>query len=558
MNIIENNEMNFVFKINKITHLLNHVDIYYQKEILQDIKRYNNKVNVTLNNQSFNENDKKKVLYNYLNKYLDNIINDQLDYLLDAYHKDNKQKILIDSEKKAYQSINVNQITKKVDSSVDNMKNNLYKNTSLNNNDQINHIVNDKINSFFNQIKSEVLNNLHELVNKKIENTYDENSNFSNYIQKKVKEFLKLFLKNENIYNDIVEQTNNEINNIYNLFNQFKDGQKNIEESIDQYFSNNNKNLDHIEKNITNKIKYDLDNKIKILTDIFNKTIKNSIENNNLNESNIIKNLENKILNNNNFSKNHFEIKFNKENGEIELYYYNDLITSTKLNIKGLIGPKGPQGLKGEKGDITIIRNIEVNEDNTIKFTMQNDTSIYEINTINKLPTGPRGEKGNQGEKGDPGDVNINLKWNQDNVMKINKENFNNLTILKSLSVGDNSHCLKNESISIGKSICYQDNSIALGSNSQTLNSNSIALFGNTLGKNSFSYFAEDVEENCVKFGNKFQNKYNIESISLKSKEIILDCDDLILKDNNFKNNKIIELEEKINYLIKEINNLKK
>ena len=557
MNIIENNEMNFVFKINKITHLLNHVDIYYQKEILQDIKRYNNKVNVTLNNQNLNENDKKKVLYNYLNKYLDNIINDQLDYLLDAYHKDNKQRILIDSEKKAYQSININQISKKIDGSVDNMKNNLYK-SSLNNNDQINHIVNDKINSFFNQIKSEVLNNLQELVNKKIENTYDENSNFSNYIQKKVKEFLKLFLKNENIYNDIVEQTNNEINNIYNLFNQFKDSQKNIEQSIDQYFYNNDKNLGNIEKNITDKIKYDLDNKIKILTDIFNKTIKNSIENNNLNESNIIKNLENKILNNNNFSKSHFEIKFNKENGEIELYYYNDLITSTKLNIKGLIGPKGPQGLKGEKGDITIIRNIEVNEDNTIKFTMQNDTSIYEINTINTLPTGPRGEKGNQGEKGDPGDVNINLKWNQDNVMKINKENFNNLTILKSLSIGDNSHCLKNESISIGKSICYQDNSIALGSNSKTLNSNSIALFGNTLGKNSFSYFAEDVEENCVKFGNKFQNKYNIESISLKSKEIILDCDDLILKDNNFKNNKIIELEEKINYLIKEINNLKK
>ena len=481
-----------------------------------------------------------------------------MDYLLDAYHKDNKQKILIDSEKKAYQSININQISKKVDGSVDNMKNNFYKKSSLNNNDQINHIVNDKINSFFNQIKSEVLNNLQELVNKKIENTYDENSNFSNYIQKKVKEFLKLFLKNENIYNDIVEQTNNEINNIYNLFNQFKDSQKYIEQTIDEYFINNDKNLGSIEKNVTDKIKDDLNNKIKILTDIFNKTIKNSIENNNLNESNIIKNLENKILNNNNFSKNHFEIKFNKENCEIELYYYNDLITSTKLNIKGLIGPKGPQGLKGEKGDITIIRNIEVNEDNTIKFTMQNDTSIYEINTINKLPAGPRGEKGNQGEKGDPGDVNINLKWNQDNVMKINKENFNNLTILKSLSIGDNSHCLKNESISIGKSICYQDNSIALGSNSQTLNSNSIALFGNTLGKNSFSYFAEDVEENCVKFGNKFQNKYNIDSISLKSKEIILDCDDLILKDNNFKNNKIIELEEKINYLIKEINNLKK
>ena len=189
---------------------------------------------------------------------------------------------------------------------------------------------------------------------------------------------------------------------------------------------------------------------------------------------------------------------------------------------------------------------------------MQNDTSIYEINSENKIPRGIRGEKGNIGEKGDPGDVNINLKWNQENVMKLNKENSNNITFLKSLSIGENSHCIKNDSMSIGNSICYGNNSIAIGNKSKTMNSNSIAFFGNTLGKNSFSYFAEDVDENCVKFGHKEHNKYNIENISLKAKQIVLDCDDLILKDNNFKNNKLIELEEKIEYLIKEINILKK
>ena len=83
-------------------------------------------------------------------------------------------------------------------------------------------------------------------------------------------------------------------------------------------------------------------------------------------------------------------------------------------------------------------------------------------------------------------------------------------------------------------------------------------FFGNTLGKNSFSYLANDVDENCLKFGNKENNKYNIENISLKAKEIVLDCDELILKDNNFKNNKILELEEKIEILSKEINYLKK
>ena len=122
----------------------------------------------------------------------------------------------------------------------------------------------------------------------------------------------------------------------------------------------------------------------------------------------------------------------------------------------------------------------------------------------------------------------------------------------------DTSIPFKNDSISIGNSICYQDNSIALGTKAQTSNSNSIAFFGNTLGKNSFSYFAEDVDENCVKFGHKEHNKYNIENISLKAKEITLDCKNLILKDNNFKNKKLIELEERINYLFNEINLLKK
>ena len=106
-------------------------------------------------------------------------------------------------------------------------------------------------------------------------------------------------------------------------------------------------------------------------------------------------------------------------------------------------------------------------------------------------------------------------------------------------------------------SICYKNNSIALGKNAKTLNENSIAFFGNTLGKNSFSYMSDDVDENCVKFGNKNNNHYNIENIELKANEIVLDCNHLILKDNNFKNNKIVELEEKINYLTNEINALK-
>ena len=569
MQISENKEINFVFKINKITHLLNHVDVYYQKEILQDIKKYNSKINSILDNQNYqNEESKKKVMYDYLNKYLDNIINDQIGYLIETYHSDKKNQIFIDAEKKAIKSLNINnnqsKLNTKIDNSVNNLKNNFNENIKLEYDDNLNTILDQKITIFFSQIKNDLLYNVQNIIDKKLEDNWsDANTQSSTYIHKKIKEFLKLFLKNDKIYNNISEQMNDELNKLYEHFDKFKKQQTDLEFLIQKYIINNEEKINNIEKKVVKDINSNLEKKIILLTDIFNKSMKTSIENiqpntSNINEQQIMKNIENKILNNNIFSKNNFEIKFDKENNEIQLYYFKDLITSTKLNIKGLIGPKGPQGLKGDKGDITIVRNIEINQDETIKFTMQNDTSIYEVNSENKVPKGVRGEKGNIGEKGDPGDVNINLKWNQENVMKLNKENSNNLTFLKSLSVGENSHCLKNDSISIGKSICYGDNSIAIGNKSKTMNSNSIAFFGNTLGKNSFSYFAEDVEENCVKFGHNEHNKYNIDNISLKAKQIVLDCDDLILKDNNFKNNKLIELEEKIEYLIKEINILKK
>lgn len=561
MQVSENNELNFVFKINKITHLLNHVDIYYQKEILKDIKRYNIKVNNNLNNIQ-NQEDKKKVLYYYLNKYLDNIINDQLNYLIETYHQNNKDKIFIDAEKNASKSINLdnkNKLNKNINNSVNNIKEKFYENISISTNNDTNNVLIEKINNFFCKIKIELLENVETVIEKKIEKNFiNNNSETSKYIQKKIKDFLKIFLKDDEIYNDLTEQMNNEINKIYDLLKQFQKEQLDLEVLIEKYITNNEKKFNNIEKSIYNKINTDFENKIKTLVDIFNNTIHNSINNSSINENQIIRNIENKIIDNNNFSKNNFEIKFCKENNEIQLYYYNDLITSTKINLKGLIGPKGPQGIKGDSGDITIIRNIEINEDETIKFIMQNGTSIYEINTENKLPKGPRGEKGNSGDKGDPGDVNINLKWDQDNVMKINKENFNNLILLKSLSIGDNSHCLTNNALSIGDAICYKNNSISLGKNSSTSNENSIAFFGNTLGKNSLAYYANDVDENCVRFGSKENNKYNIENINLKAREIILDCDELILNDNNFKNNKILELEEKINNLYKEINYLKK
>ena len=250
-----------------------------------------------------------------------------------------------------------------------------------------------------------------------------------------------------------------------------------------------------------------------------------------------------KIMNNIDFNKNNFNITFDKENNEIQLFYYNELITSTKINIKGLIGPKGPQGNKGDSGYTPIIRRVQFTDNNKIKFIIQEHDNIYEVISENSLP---QGQQGIPGERGLPGKTYMDLKWNQENVMRIDEDIKDSLVFLKSLCVGDKSHCLKDNSLAIGGAKCFQNNSFAIGVNSKTLDSESIALFGSCVGKKSYSYRADNVDENMVQFGKKEKNSYNINSFDIISKEINIDCDVFKIKTNKYENNKIKELEEKI------------
>ena len=568
MNNSLNKEYQSLFKLNKITYLLNYVDVYYQKEILKDINRYTNHINQQFENTYLNDPlQKKNKTFEILNKYLDTIIDEQIVYLIDAYHKENKNQIIMNSEKEALkitnQRVNQDKYVKTVDTKVDSMKNNFCKNIHLSDS-QLDKIINDKINGFFHQIKQDLLNNVQEVIIKtNQENNNNENIKTTDFIQEKIQSFLKIFLKDDSLYKNVFNHMNNELSTIYNKLNNIKETQQNILLLIEKYNSENEQKINEVETNIFKKINISLSEKIKLLVNIFNTSIADQLKNVNVNElkeNEILEKLEQKLFKNNHssFSKNNFDLNFSKENNEIQLLYFGEIISSIQLNLKGLIGPKGPPGSKGDKGDITHIRNIEINKDDTVKFVLQNGTDIYEVNTDNKLPQGPRGEKGSKGEKGDTGNIEMNIKWEQENVMKINKENTNNVQFLKSLSIGENGHCLKNNSISIGNSICYKENSLTLGNNAKTFNTNSIAFFGNTLGKNAFSYFAEDVDENCVQFGSKEGHHYNIEHITFKAKTIEFDTEDFILNNSTFKDKEINALEEKINALYEEINLIKK
>jgi hypothetical protein len=436
--------------------------------------------------------------------------------------------------------------------------------------------INNKIKSIFYEIENNIKTSFKEYFSHTEYVEYDLDKKFNaklqnnnEIIENKIKDILKEFSinkepdLNEKVYEYINTCIKYQINDIYTYFNSIlKDYSNNSSNNI---FINDN--LKTLEKDIEYKIELsnldikkkfnsEIENKIHLLGNIFNESIEKIFNGLNQkiieNEHDLLKMFEDKI-NKSEFNKHNFNIQFDKDNNEIKLYYINELITSSKINIKGLIGPKGPEGNPGQKGETPIIRKIRFTDNNKIKFIIQdsNTNNIYEVISDDNIPCGPQGI---QGERGEPGKTNINLKWNQEDVMRIDEDNNNNsLIFLKSLCVGEKSHCLKNNSISTGGGICYNDNSVAIGQNSKTLDSESVAIFGSTIGKKAFSYRADNVDENCIQFGKKDKNNYNISSFDIKSKEINFECDIFKIKTNKYENSKIKEMEDKIVFLEKKM-----
>jgi hypothetical protein len=241
--------------------------------------------------------------------------------------------------------------------------------------------------------------------------------------------------------------------------------------------------------------------------------------------------------------KNGFRLEYN--NNEIQLFFKEVLVSSTKM--KGFLGPKGPAGNKGEKGDTPIIRKLNVTDNHHLKMTVQNSNEIYDVFSMEKLPPGPPGPQGPIGPKGEDGKSIIELKWNQSNVMQINEEN--SLHLLKSLCIGEKGNCFKYPSMTLGNAICYQPDSMAVGNQSKTWNTQSIALFGSCLGKNAFSYRADNVDSDMVQFGKKEKSVFNIREISMNAGKCIFNADKFIWNGKTIELEKIREMEHKILFL---------
>ena len=575
-------EFIFLYLINKCILLFKYIDNIYQKNILQEIKIFINKLNEIFSTADFKNNeDKKNKILEILINYFEKIIDEKIYNLITDPNKDS---IIIEVERLALNICENNEKKNKINTYENKSDNSDFLKTTLNKN-KLDYVESkNKLDNIESKNKLDYIESKNKLdyIESKNKLDYVESKNKSDNIESKnklieleeklnnkvitifneiennIKKSLKDYVEHTNyVEYDLDKKFNEKLDNyILKIEDKIKDLLNNdlISAKIYDYIKNQINNIyEHIDNVKNNDINKSIENKIRLLGNIFNNNIEdifNKLDQRILNNEEKFKNYMDEKINSNNFNKNNFNIIFDKDINEIKLYYCDIEIASTKLNIKGLIGPKGPMGNKGDNGETPIIRKIKFDQNNKLKFIIQENNKIYEVISDESIPLGPRGL---QGERGECGKSIMDLKWNQDNVMRIDEDNKESLIFLKSLCVGDKSHCIKDNSLSIAGGKCYQNNSFAFGTNSKTLDSDSIALFGTSIGKRAFSYRADNVDENSVIFGKKDRGDYNINSIQLISKEINLECDTFKIKTNKYENNKIKELEERLVFIEKKM-----
>ncbi len=411
----------------------------------------------------------------------------------------------------------------------------------------------DKTNQFIQKTKVE----FNELIQEKI--AISMKSQFEQlygHLNESFQETMKNVNKIEDLLNermservdDYIKEINNKLKDNFQLIiDKNKEWKIWKDDFVNKYQNDFNKS----QENIHNDLSRELENKLNLLSSLFQTNLNEYFEkitkkinehqqefiNTYSNQSSLSSN-SSVTLNPDLFNLLH--LQFSKDENEIQLCHKNIVISSIKLNVKGMIGPKGPQGVQGKSPKI---KSIRVNNDLKIVFSIEGENGDYDIISNEKIPNGPPGPKG---EKGDHGVVYNDLKFDNENVIRIDPENNNQVILLKSISIGDKSHCLQDNSLAIGGATCYKQESISIGKMSKTCENQSIALYGTTTGRNAFSYRATNVDDNQVKFGN---TKNDIQSFEINSKKIIFNSEQIEILGKI----KIQHYEDKINELERKI-----
>ncbi len=538
---------------NKKEFLIKEIDISslsYARKLINEthnnqINHNNNSDNNNSDNNNFDNNnfDNNNADNNNSDNNNDNTNNNDNNILevKKCEIKESKGKESMDIKKYYFQE-QINKVTDKITNHIDDKMISLH----------------EELNTFFkkkfdllNEENKELFKNsnkdFHQHIQNQFENHKNESSSYLTYVSQK-------------IYQEIEKK-------LFEL-------EKNNKELTTSYIDSN---YNKIRDEIRDKIMYDLENQIKNeiyskidkLTHILNKNLESSLKNaTHLNNEEIKEFMNKKIEEYEYLIKNTpYILHYDKVSNMISLTNNEEVLSSISLPlIQGPKGDRGPQGERGERGSIPLFKNIDVTKDGYISVIVQDENRSYELKSANKInipvqtipvqtmPLQHQPMVGKEKEIINVTKVIHDLHFDKSHVMRLDSNNDHNLIILKSLSIGENSHCIRPNSLSIGGATTFQEHSLAIGQKSQTLSKNSIALFGSTSGENAFAYNAQNVPSNQFIIGSNNDNIYNIQKINLNAEYIHLNSKNISI---SAYDEKIKALENKISYLEKHIVHVK-
>ncbi len=372
-----------------------------------------------------------------------------------------------------------------------------------------------------------------EFINKKMEDEMKKSfEELYSYLNTSIQDSVKSFQKIEGTISQRLDDKMEEF--VQDIYDKLKDNFKIIidkNREITDFKEEINKNQTQHKNEMKNLIQKEFEDKLNKLSELFQTNL-----------TDILRQIEHSTSSSKSNDFGTFHLEYNRDEHQIQLLHNSDIISSVKLNVKGMMGPKGPIG---QTGKTPKIKNIRFTHDAKVIFIIEGDdeNTTYEVESEERVPSGPQGP---QGPKGEPGIVYTDMKLNERSVLRVDNENLNNLVVMKSLCIGENSHCLSEKSLAIGGAVALKSESISLGRNSITNDMNSIALYGTTSGKNALAYRAQNVEENQVRFGGR---REDIEKFEIRSQKIILDSPEIEIKGKiviqNLEN-RIKDLENKI------------
>ncbi len=556
----------FVYLLNKCSMLYIYLDKSTKKDVLLNIKDFINKLHNTFNQnielQNLNNDLKKEKILHYLIPYLNKLTtNFMIEHII---IDENKKELLIkeidiSSLSNARKLLKEDNIQNNYVEKTDNIQNNYVEKTDIKK-DKVEEQINKVTHKITNHIDDKMISLYNEL-NKFFEMKFNVINDDLNKSNEKLKSNINLLENelNENILNKFENQKSENITHLSFISQKIYEE---IEKYNGSYLENN---YDKIRDEIRDKIMYDLENimkneissKVERLTHILNKNLETSLKHSTQLTYDEIKEFVNKKIEEYEclIKNTPYTLVFDKYSNTIKLMNNTNILSSISLPLL-----KGDKGDKGDCCQVPIFKNLDVSKDGFITLIVQDENRSYELKSANKIniPTPqtvyiPQNNTLNNNNKEVKEIVNTtkiihDLNFDKSHVMRLEDQS---LIILKSLSIGENSHCIKSNSLAIGGATTFQEQSLALGSKSQTLSKNSIALFGSTSGENSFAYNAQNVPSNQFIIGNNSDNLYNIQKISLNAEYINLNSKNISIK---LYDEKIKVLENKIELLEKEIN----